>query len=94
MLKVRLRRSLIGEKPATRATAQALGLRKTGSEVVVEDSKSVQGMIHKLRHLVDVTEDPGTTLKKKSKKPRTVAEKAHKEVTVEMAEEEVPPEER
>jgi large subunit ribosomal protein L30 len=94
MLKIRLRKSLIGEKPATRRTAQALGFNKRGSEVTVEDTPSVRGMIHKLRHLIDFVEDEDQTLKKRSKKPRTVAEIQEKEVAVEMAGDEVPPEER
>lgn len=53
---VTLRRSLIGEKPATRATVEALGLRKIRQSAIHEDSDSLRGMLEKVRHLVDVDE--------------------------------------
>lgn len=55
-LKVTLRRSLIGEKPKTRATVRSLGLRKLHQTVEHRDSPSVRGMIHRVRHLVEVEE--------------------------------------
>ncbi|REK19499.1 MAG: 50S ribosomal protein L30 [Actinobacteria bacterium] len=53
---VTLRRSLIGEKPKTRATVEALGLRKIRQSATHEDNASLRGMIDKVRHLVDVEE--------------------------------------
>jgi large subunit ribosomal protein L30 len=53
---VTLRRSLIGEKPKTRQTVRGLGLGKLNSTVELPDNESVQGMIHKVRHLVEVTQ--------------------------------------
>lgn len=55
-LKVTLRRSLIGEKPKTRATVSALGLRRVNHSVEHKDSPTVRGMLHRVRHLVDVEE--------------------------------------
>ena len=56
MLKITLRRSLIGEKPKTRATVESLGLRKINSSVERPDSSSVRGMVHSVKHLVEVEE--------------------------------------
>lgn len=54
---VTLRRSVIGEKPKTRKTVKALGLGKMNSTVELPDNDSVRGMIHAVRHLVEVDED-------------------------------------
>ncbi|HLU30201.1 MAG TPA: 50S ribosomal protein L30 [Acidimicrobiia bacterium] len=55
-LKVTLRRSLIGEKPKARATIESLGLRKIRQTVEHPDTPTVRGMLHKVRHLIDVEE--------------------------------------
>ncbi|MGA7228805.1 MAG: 50S ribosomal protein L30 [Acidimicrobiia bacterium] len=55
-LKVTLRRSVIGEKPKTRATVESLGLRKLNQTREHVDSPSLRGMLHKVRHLVEVEE--------------------------------------
>lgn len=51
---VTLRRSVIGEKPRTRANVRALGLRKLHHSVEHNDTPDVRGMLHKVRHLVEV----------------------------------------
>ena len=51
-----LRRSPIGEKPKVRATVDGLGLRKLHQSKELPDNPSVRGMIHKVRHLVEVQE--------------------------------------
>ena len=56
-IQVTLRRSLIGEKPRTRQTVKGLGLGKMHSTVELPDNPSVRGMIHAVRHLVEVSED-------------------------------------
>ena len=56
-IQVTLRRSLIGEKPKTRKTVKGLGLGKMNSTVELPDNESVRGMIHAVRHLVEVGED-------------------------------------
>lgn len=55
-LKVTLRRSVIGEKPKTRATVRGLGLRRLHQTVEHRDSPEIRGMIHKVQHLVEVEE--------------------------------------
>ena len=55
-VKVTLRRSLIGQKPKTRATAEALGLRKINQTREHTDSPSLRGMLAAVRHLVEVDE--------------------------------------
>jgi large subunit ribosomal protein L30 len=55
-VKVTLRRSVIGEKPKTRATVESLGLKRIRQSVEHPDSPSLRGMLHKVRHLVDVEE--------------------------------------
>jgi large subunit ribosomal protein L30 len=55
-LKVTLRRSTIGQKPKTRATVESLGLKKIRQTVEHPDSPTLRGMLHKVRHLVEVEE--------------------------------------
>ncbi len=56
-LRVTWRKSAIGYKIDQKRTIEALGLRRLGHTVEHEDSKSLRGMLHKVRHLVDVSED-------------------------------------
>lgn len=56
-LTITLRRSLIGEKPKTRATVESLGLRKINQTVTHRDDETIRGMVHKVRHLVTVEEE-------------------------------------
>jgi large subunit ribosomal protein L30 len=53
-LKVKLVRSPIGCKQSHRDTVRGLGLRKVNSEIVLEDTPSVRGMINKISYLVQV----------------------------------------
>lgn len=53
---VTLTRSLIGRPEDQRATVKALGLKKTNSTVVKEVTPQIEGMLHKVRHLVKVEE--------------------------------------
>ena len=55
-VKVILTRSLIGRPEDQRATVKALGLKKTNSQVVKEVTPQIEGMLHKVRHLVKVEE--------------------------------------
>jgi large subunit ribosomal protein L30 len=52
MIRITLRRSLIGEKPKNRATVQSLGLRRVGQTVERPDDKSTQGMVRQVAHLL------------------------------------------
>lgn len=53
-LKITLTKSMIGEKPKTRATVRSLGLRKIRQTVEHPDSPDLQGMLARVRHLVEV----------------------------------------
>ena len=55
-VKVTLTRSFIGRPEDQRATVKALGLKKTNSQVVKEVTPQIEGMLHKVRHLVKVEE--------------------------------------
>ncbi|NWG17823.1 MAG: 50S ribosomal protein L30 [Chloroflexi bacterium] len=56
MLRVTLRRSLIGYEQSQRATVRSLGLRRINHRVTVPDTPQVRGMLFKVRHLVEVEE--------------------------------------
>ena len=53
-LKITLRRSTIGYAQSQRDTARSLGFKKLQQSVVHEDNPVVRGMIHKIRHLLEV----------------------------------------
>lgn len=55
-LVVTLKKSTIGEKPKTRATVRGLGLSKMHQSVEHNDTPDVRGMLHKVRHLIEVSE--------------------------------------
>jgi large subunit ribosomal protein L30 len=54
MLKITLVKSVIGNTPRNRATVKALGLGKTGRSVLQEDTAVIRGMIHHVKHLLNV----------------------------------------
>lgn len=53
-LKITLKRSLIGRPVQQRRTAEALGLRRIGQQVIQPDNPATWGQIEKLSHLVEV----------------------------------------
>lgn len=53
-LKITLTKSLIGRPEDQRATVKALGLGKTNSSIVQEDTPAIKGMVRKIEHLVTV----------------------------------------
>lgn len=55
-IKITLRRSTIGQKPAVVATVRSLGLRKISSSVIQNDTDPVRGMVRTVSHLVTVEE--------------------------------------
>ncbi len=55
-LKLRQTRSAIGQTQRHRGTLRALGLGKIGRTAEQEDTPVVQGMLRKVRHLVEVEE--------------------------------------
>jgi large subunit ribosomal protein L30 len=56
-IKVKQVRSTNGSDKRQRETMRSLGLRRIGQEVEVLDSPQAKGMIAKVRHLVEVSED-------------------------------------
>ncbi|MDA8344699.1 MAG: 50S ribosomal protein L30 [Thermaerobacter sp.] len=58
MLKITLVRSPIGYARDQRATAEALGLRKLHHSAMHDDTPAIRGMLHKIRHLIEVEEVP------------------------------------
>jgi len=58
-LRVTQRRSRNGSDKRQRDTLRSLGLRRIGQTVEHSDSPQVRGMIAKVRHLVEVSQDGG-----------------------------------
>jgi large subunit ribosomal protein L30 len=56
-LKVTQRRSINGSDKRQKDTLRSLGLRRIGQTVEVSDSPQIRGMIAKVSHLVEVSED-------------------------------------
>ena len=56
MLTVTLRKSTIGFNKTQAKTVQGIGLRRLNHSVQIQDTPATRGMIHKVRHLVEVTE--------------------------------------
>jgi large subunit ribosomal protein L30 len=54
MVRITLRRSLIGTKPVHRACVRTLGLRKVGQSVVRPVGPELEGILRRIRHLVEV----------------------------------------
>jgi large subunit ribosomal protein L30 len=55
-LRIKYKKSAIGYAQDQKDTIAALGLSKLGSEVVHDDTPAIRGMVHKVRHLVEVEE--------------------------------------
>jgi len=55
-LKITLRKSTIGFNKTQAKTVQGMGLRRLNHSVELPDTAETRGMIHKVRHLVEVTE--------------------------------------
>ncbi|MDA0231956.1 MAG: 50S ribosomal protein L30 [Chloroflexi bacterium] len=56
-LRITQLKSAIGTQPRQRATLKALGLRRIRHQVVQEDSPVIVGMLKKVSHLVEVSEE-------------------------------------
>jgi large subunit ribosomal protein L30 len=56
-LTVRQVRSAIGNKPKNRGTLRALGLRKIGDTNILPDRPEIRGMIARIPHLIEVSEN-------------------------------------
>ena len=55
-LTVTLRKSTIGFNRTQAKTVQGMGLRRINHSVELPDTPATRGMIHKVRHLVEVSE--------------------------------------
>ena len=55
-LRITWKKSAIGHQMDQKRTIRALGLRRLGQTVEHSDSRSVRGMITKVRHLVAIEE--------------------------------------
>jgi len=58
MLRIKLVKSPIGNNWRNRATIQALGLRKIRQVVEHDDTPTIRGMIHHVKHMLLVEEAP------------------------------------
>ena len=56
MIKVTWERSGINQREDQKRTIRALGFRRLGQTIEHEDNRTIRGMIHKIRHLVEVQE--------------------------------------
>ena len=54
MLRIVLKRGYIGIPDKQRKILAALGLKRIGATVTMEDNKAIQGMVIKVAHLVAV----------------------------------------
>ncbi len=53
-VRVTWKKSAIGFNRTQRRTIDSLGLRRLHHSVIHEDTPSIMGMLHKVRHLVEV----------------------------------------
>ncbi len=98
MLKITLKRSVVGNTPTNRRTVKALGLRKTGRTVYHTDTPSVRGMLRNIQHLLKVEVVTSAPEKKVAAKavvkvapaPKVVAPKAEAPKTKKPAAKEEP----
>ena len=58
-LKIRQIKGTVGKKQNQRDTLRSLGLKRIGQEVIREDNTVTRGMVHTVRHLVEVEEVAG-----------------------------------
>jgi large subunit ribosomal protein L30 len=56
ILRVTLKKGLVGRPEDQRGTVRALGLKRIGHTVDKEDRPEIRGMIFKVKHLVEVEE--------------------------------------
>lgn len=54
MLRIKLVKSTIGQTAKNRKIVASLGLRKMHQTVEHQDSPSIRGMVHKVKHMLEV----------------------------------------
>ncbi|MCI0471400.1 MAG: 50S ribosomal protein L30 [Candidatus Aminicenantes bacterium] len=57
LVKIKLRKSLIGRTEKQRAIIRGLGLRKIDSQVIREKRPEIMGMVKKVDFMLEVTEE-------------------------------------
>src|ERR671925_938827 len=67
-LRIKQVRSGSGKPDRMKRTLEALGFRHHQDEVVHADHPALRGMLQQVRHLVQVTTDPGAATRAKGKK--------------------------
>jgi len=91
MLRIKLVKSKIGNNVRNRATVQALGLRKTQQVVEHEDTPTIRGMIHHVKHMLLVEEvETSVAAKHTPKKVNAAKEVADQAASMAAAEESAP----
>ena len=71
-LKVKLTKSYSGSSEDQIATIKSLGLKKFGSERVLQDTPAIRGMVNKVRHLVTAVTVQGEAPKVARRKARKI----------------------
>jgi large subunit ribosomal protein L30 len=61
ILRITLKKSVIGRPEKHRRVIQSLGLRKLNKTVVLKDTPTVRGMIRKVSHMLAVEEKADET---------------------------------
>lgn len=56
VVRVKYVKSCIGYSQRQKATIRALGLKRLGDEVEVQDTGTMRGMLRRVSHLIEVTE--------------------------------------
>src|SRR5947209_413255 len=69
MLRIKLIKSTIGHTAHNRSIVKALGIRKMHQTVEHEDNPSIRGMVHKVKHLLQVEVAEGSPKAKSAPKP-------------------------
>jgi large subunit ribosomal protein L30 len=57
MLKIRQIKSTIGSPPKVKRTMQAIGFHHHYQVLIKQDTPQLRGMLHHVRHLVEVSEE-------------------------------------
>lgn len=64
MLRIKVVKSFIGQKPTNKITLYSMGLRRVGASRDLPDNACTRGMIHKVKHMVTVETVEETPKKK------------------------------
>lgn len=80
MLRIKLVKSPIGNIKSNRLTVAALGLRKMHQTVELPDTPSVRGMVHKVKHMLQVESVEGEAKAKSNAKAKVKTPAAKAEV--------------